>query len=126
MNTYLAFDFGEKRVGVAVGNDGIKTGQALAVITYKNKEQLFLVIHDLLLEWQPAGLVVGLPLYPDGRPHDMTAKARRFANQLRGRFQLMVHEVDERYSSAVVQAGNDALAACVILEQFLNTDGLRL
>lgn len=122
MQTLLAFDFGEKRVGVATGNTLTKTAQALTILTYNNKDQLFEKIQKLLAEWQPEALVVGLPTHPDGQPHEMTAKAKRFANQLQGRYQLSAHLVDERYTSVSVQGGNDALAAQLILQQYL--DGL--
>ncbi len=119
MQTYLAFDFGEKRVGVATGNDFTKTAEALTTISYKNKEQLFTEIQALIDDWQPHALVVGLPAYPDGNAHEMTAKAQRFANQMLGRFKLKVHLVDERYSSVAVKNGDDSLAAELILKQYL-------
>ena len=122
MQTLLAFDFGEKRVGVAIGNTLTKTAQALTILTYNNKDQLFEKIQKLLSEWQPEALVVGLPTHPDGQPHAMTAKAKRFANQLQGRYQLSVHLVDERYTSVSVEDGDDALAAQLILEQYFQED----
>ena len=122
MQTLLAFDFGEKRVGVATGNTLTKTAQALTILTYNNKDQLFEKIQKLLAEWQPEALVVGLPTHPDGQPHEMTAKAKRFANQLQGRYQLSVHLVDERYTSVSVEDGDDALAAQLILEQYFQED----
>ena len=122
MQTLLAFDFGEKRVGVATGNALTKTAQALTILTYNNKDQLFEKIQKLLAEWQPEALVVGLPTHPDGQPHVMTAKAKRFANQLQGRYQLSVHFVDERYTSVSVEDGDDALAAQLILEQYFQED----
>lgn len=122
MQTLLAFDFGEKRVGVATGNTLTKTAQALTIVTYNNKDQLFEKIQKLLAEWQPEALVVGLPTHPDGQPHAMTAKAKRFANQLQGRYQLSVHLVDERYTSVSVEGGDDALAAQLILEQYFQED----
>ena len=120
MQTYLAFDFGEKRVGVATGNDFTKTAEALTTISYNNKDQLFEKIQVFIKEWQPKALVVGIPTHPDGNAHEMTAKAQRFANQLQGRFNLPVHRVDERYTSVSVENGNDALAAQLILEQYFS------
>ena len=120
MQTYLAFDFGEKRVGVATGNDYTKTAEALTTISYNNKDQLFEKIQVFIKEWQPKALVVGIPTHPDGNAHEMTAKAQRFANQLQGRFNLPVHRVDERYSSVSVENGDDALAAQLILEQYFS------
>ena len=122
MQTLLAFDLGEKRVGVATGNTLTKTAQALTILTYNNKDQLFEKLEKLLAEWQPEALVVGLPTHPDGQPHAMTAKAKRFANQLQGRYQLSVHLVDERYTSVSVEDGDDALAAQLILEQYFQED----
>jgi putative Holliday junction resolvase len=119
--TILAFDFGEKRIGVAVGNTITKTAEALKIIQGKNQDEKFNVIEALIQEWQPQLLVVGLPTHPDGTEYEMTQKAKRFANQLHGRFQKEVVWVDERYTSVSVQDGNDALAAQLILQQYLDT-----
>jgi putative Holliday junction resolvase len=116
--TILAFDFGEKRIGVAVGNTITKTAEPLKVIQEKNQDERFKVIEQLINEWQPGLLVVGLPTHPDGAEHEMTLKAIRFGNQLKGRFQKEVVWVDERYTSVSVDGGNDALAAEVILRQY--------
>jgi putative Holliday junction resolvase len=118
--TILAFDFGEKRIGVAVGNTITKTAEALKIIQEKNQDEKFKAIETLIQEWQPQLLVVGLPIYPDGAEHEMTLKAKRFGNQLHGRFQKEVVWVDERYTSVSVQDGNDALAAQLILQQYLD------
>ena len=119
--TILAFDFGEKRIGVAVGNTITKTAEALNIIQEKNQDEKFKVIESLIQEWQPQLLVVGLPTHPDGAEHEMTHKAKRFGNQLHGRFQKEVVWVDERYTSVSVRDGNDALAAQLILQQHLDT-----
>ena len=119
--TILAFDFGEKRIGVAVGNTITKTAEALKIIQEKNQDEKFKAIESLIEEWQPQLLVVGLPIHPDGAEHEMTLKAKRFGNQLHGRFQKEVVWVDERYTSVSVQNGNDALAAQLILQQYLDT-----
>ncbi len=119
--TILAFDFGEKRIGVAVGNTITKTAEALKIIQEKNQDEKFKVIEILIQEWQPQLLVVGLPTHPNGTEHEMTLKAKRFGNQLHGRFQKEVVWVDERYTSVSVQDGNDALAAQLILQQYLDT-----
>ena len=116
----LAFDFGEKRIGVAVGNTITKTAEALKIIQEKNQDEKFKVIESLIQEWQPQSLVVGLPTHPDGAEHEMTQKAKRFGNQLHGRFQKEVVWVDERYTSVSVQDGNDAQAAQLILQQYLH------
>jgi putative Holliday junction resolvase len=118
--TILAFDFGEKRIGVAVGNTITKTAEALKIIQEKNQDEKFKAIEALIQEWQPQLLVVGLPTHPDGAEHEMTLKAKRFGNQLHGRFQKEVVWVDERYTSVSVQDGNDALAAQLILQQYLD------
>jgi putative Holliday junction resolvase len=119
--TILAFDFGEKRIGVAVGNTITKTAEALKIIQEKNQDEKFKAIEALIQEWQPQLLVVGLPTHPDCAEHEMTQKAKRFGNQLHGRFQKEVVWVDERYTSVSVQDGNDALAAQLILQQYLDT-----
>jgi putative Holliday junction resolvase len=119
--TILAFDFGEKRIGVAVGNTITKTAEALKIIQEKNQDEKFKAIELLIQEWEPQLLVVGLPTYPDGVEHEMTQKAKRFGNQLYGRFLREVVWVDERYTSVSVQYGNDALAAQLILRQYLDT-----
>jgi putative holliday junction resolvase len=117
--TILAFDYGEKRIGVAVGNTVTKTAEALKIIQQKNQEERWKAIEQVIQDWQADLLVVGLPTHPDGAPHEMTQKARRFGNQLKGRFQREVIWVDERYTSAMVEDGNDALAAQLILQQYL-------
>ncbi len=119
--TILAFDFGEKRIGVAVGNTITKTAESLKIIQEKNQDEKFKAIEILIQGWQPELLVVGLPTHPDGTEHEMTQKAKRFGNQLHGRFQKEVAWVDERYTSVSVQDGNDALAAQLILQQYLDT-----
>jgi putative Holliday junction resolvase len=118
--TILAFDFGEKRIGVAVGNKVTKTAEPLKIIQEKNQDQRFKAIELIITEWQPQILVVGLPTHPDGAEHEMTQKAKRFGNQLKGRFQKEVVLVDERYTSVSVEGGNDALAAQLILQQYLD------
>jgi len=120
----MAFDYGTRRVGVAVGNSITRAGQALKTIAALNADALFQEIERLLIEWQPNQLVVGLPTHPDGAEHEMTAKARRFGNQLQGRFNLPVNCVDERYSSVVLEGDSDmhdnldAHSAALILEQY--------
>ena len=85
----------------------------------------FAPIAQRIAEWQPDALVVGVPFHPDGAPHENTARAQKFARQLRGRFGLQVFEVDERYSTTEAQAAGaldaDAASACIILEQFLRS-----
>lgn len=119
--TYLALDFGTRRVGVAVGNTLLRQASPLKTVAAEG-ETRFAALQALILEWQPAALVVGVPFHPDGAEHDNTQRARRFARQLHGRFRLPVHEVDERYTTteALSQgaADADAGAAAIILDQF--------
>lgn len=122
--SYLAFDFGTRRVGVACGNTLTRQAQPLRTIAAQG-EARFAAIGRLIGEWQPGALVVGVPFHPDGAPHDNTGRARRFARQLHGRFHLPVHEVDERYSTTEAASAGasdlDAASAAIILNQFLST-----
>jgi putative Holliday junction resolvase len=122
--SFLAFDFGTRRVGVATGNTLTRSAQPLRTIADSGTAR-FDAIGRLIAEWQPAALVVGVPFHPDGAPHDNTERARRFARQLHGRFRLPVHEVDERYTTTEAHASGagdvDAASAAIILEQFLRT-----
>jgi putative Holliday junction resolvase len=101
--TMLGFDFGVKRIGVAVGTwaeDGrLRTARALTTIAAEANAARFDAIATLIKEWQPTRLIVGEPCHNDGTAHEMTARCTRFANQLRGRFALPVEQVDERFSS---------------------------
>ncbi|MBZ8140303.1 Holliday junction resolvase RuvX [Rubrivivax gelatinosus] len=122
--SFLAFDFGLRRVGVAVGNTLLGEGRPLKTIAVDG-EARFAEIGRLLDEWQPDALVVGVPFHPDGAEHDNTRRARRFARQLHGRFRLPVHEVDERYTTVDALAAGardaDAAAAALILDQHLRS-----
>jgi putative Holliday junction resolvase len=120
--SFLAFDFGTRRVGVAVGNTLLGHARPLTSITAEGDAR-FAAIGRLVDDWRPDALVVGVPFHPDGAEHDNTRRARRFARQLHGRFGLPVHEVDERYTTTQAIAGGapdvDAASAAVILDQFL-------
>ncbi len=120
--SFLAFDFGLKRVGLASGNTVLGKATALTTIEAQGQAR-FERIAALIAEWQPDALVVGVPCHPDGAPHDNTLRARRFARQLHGRFGLAVHEVDERYTTteaiAAGAADVDAASAAIILNQYL-------
>lgn len=120
--TLLAFDFGLKRTGVAVGNTLTRDARALTTVAAEGDAR-FAPIGRLIDEWHPDALVVGVPFHPDGAPHDNTRRAQRFARQLAGRFRLPVHEVDERYTTteALSQGARDAdaQAAAIILDQYL-------
>ncbi|MFN7197439.1 MAG: Holliday junction resolvase RuvX, partial [Hylemonella sp.] len=98
LQTFLAFDFGLKRTGVAVGNRLLRRAQPLPTIRAEGDAR-FAPIAQCLRQWQPDALVVGVPYHPDGAAHDNTQRARRFARHLRGRFGLPVYEVDERYTT---------------------------
>lgn len=131
-STFLAFDYGEKRIGVALGDSLTRSARPLPTLPPADRAAL----QQLIAEWRPRALIVGLPLDEDGSEQRITAPARRFAASLR-QFNLPVHEVDERYSSRaadellrdarasgrmtrrVRKGDRDARAACVILEQWL-------
>lgn len=98
--TVLAFDFGEQRIGVAVGEHLLGIAHPLVTIVTEANEQRFREIAALIEEWQPTLLLVGLPLSVDGAEHELTALSRKFARRLDGRFGLPVAMVDERYTSA--------------------------
>jgi putative holliday junction resolvase len=123
--TFLAFDFGLKRTGVAVGNRMLRTATPQPTIRAEGSDARLAEAAARVQEWQPDALVVGVPFHPDGASHDNTARARKFARQLRSRCGKPVYEVDERYSTTEALASGardaDAGAACVILEQFLRS-----
>lgn len=102
--TALAFDFGERRIGVAVGEPLLGIAHPLTTIQAQTTDDRFAAIARLLDEWRPAQLVVGLPTHADGRPHAMTQLARRFAQRLKGRYGLPVWLVDERHTSLVAES----------------------
>ena len=128
--TLLAFDFGLKRTGVAVGNTVSGGARPLTTIAEEQNDKRFAAIEALIAEWRPERLLVGLPYATDGAETEMTKRARRFGNQLHGRFGLPVEFADERYSSAVAEDGLkpgradkhriDAAAAAVILQAWLD------
>lgn len=121
--TVLAFDFGLKRIGVAVGEPELGTAHPLAVIVAPG----FAAIEKLVQEWRPAALVVGLPVAEHGE-HALARRVQRFARQLAGRFGLPVETVDERYTSVEAESrlrgtknkAVDSVAAQLILEQYFH------
>ena len=134
-HTVVAFDLGEARVGVAVGNTLLREATPLEVLAAQPSDVLFKAIGALLLTWQPEQLVVGIARHASGENSTMTARCERFANQLAGRFNLPVARVDERYSSLEAEelqrearraslAKNkrqlDDLAAAVILKRYFD------
>ena len=122
--SFLAFDFGLRRTGIAAGNSLVRVATPLKTIAAEGDAR-FGPIAALLAEWQPDALVVGVPFHPDGAAHVNTERARRFARRLRGRFGLAVIEVDERWTTTAARAGGaadlDAAAAALILDQHLRT-----
>jgi putative Holliday junction resolvase len=133
--TVMGFDFGLARIGVAIGELETARSNALTTIHDEAAARRFTAIASLADEWRPVAFVVGVPTHLDGREHAMTARCRRFANQLRGRFALPVFEVDERLTSAAAEAALadagerrwgerkrqlDAVAAQIILQDFLD------
>lgn len=125
--TLLGFDFGEKKIGIAIGNTLTRQARPLEIIFSEIRDARFGRIAALLQEWQPHRVVVGLALDADGGEQAATARCRRFANQLHGRFGIAVELIDERGSSMEAQrllgthAADDAMAAAVILQRYLDT-----
>jgi putative Holliday junction resolvase len=131
----LAFDFGEKRIGVAVGDLTLRIAHPLSTIHAEDNATRFGEIRKLVAEWHPARLVVGLPMHMDGAEHELTRLARRFAQRLQGRFSLPVSLVDERLTSEVagmrlresgvssrkVKDVLDSAAACEILQSWFDS-----
>lgn len=128
--TLLGFDFGLKRIGVAIGNTVTGAARPLATLEAESNDARFAAIAKWIEQWQPAALVVGKPLNTEGRATEMTARAERFGRQLAGRFGLPVKFADERYTSAVAEAALkssrkdkariDAAAAALILQAWLD------
>lgn len=135
ITTLLAFDFGLARIGVASGQTITRTASPLKILQAKDGEPDWLIINDLIDTWRPDALIVGKPLHMDGTTSDMQTLASAFARELETRFNRPVYQTDERLSSSEVTArlhalGDertrrrskhmDDLAACVILETWLN------
>ena len=132
--TILAFDFGTRRIGVAVGEPETGLAHPLATIAALRRDERFKAIGNLIEEWRPALVLIGLPTHADGAEHELTASARRFARQLEGRFGVTVALADERFTSlaaaealatAGVKARNqrgvrDQVAAQLILQAYLD------
>jgi putative Holliday junction resolvase len=131
--TLLGFDFGTKRIGVAVGQELTRTATALVTLNSRDGGPDWTAISRLIEEWQPAALVVGLPLNLDGSESESSRLARRFGNRLAGRYNLPVFTADERLSSSEAEAllaergrfdkaDIDKLAAQLILQDWLETN----
>lgn len=107
--TVLGFDFGERRIGVALGETLLGIAHPLITIDTLVTDERFASIANLLAEWKPVALIVGLPTHADGTPHNMTRLATKFSNRLKARYGLPVFLVDERYTSEVAESMlNDA------------------
>ena len=121
LQSFLAFDFGTQRTGLAFGSRLLRQAQPLPTVNAQGDAR-WREIDARIQEWQPDALVIGVPFHPDGAEHENTLRARKFSRQLHGRFHLQVFEVDERYSTteALSQGAKDADAAsaCIILNQF--------
>ena len=136
IHTLLAFDFGTRSIGVAVGQMITGTAAPLEALPARDGIPNWQQVEKLLGEWQPQQLVVGLPLNMDGSDQPLTNLARKFANRLHGRFGLPVAHCDERLTSADARAtlfelggfrklGKqkvDSVAACIILQSYMQAD----
>ncbi len=124
LQSFLAFDFGLKRTGVAYASRLLGVAQPQGTVNASGNAR-WPLITEQIQRWQPDALVVGVPYHPDGARHENTDRAQQFARQLHGRFALPVFEVDERYSTTAAKAAGaadvDAASACVILDQFLRS-----
>lgn len=128
--TVMAFDFGEKRIGVAIGETLLGEARALATVAESAIDRRFAAIGRLIDAWRPQRLVVGLPRHLDDAAHEFAARCERFARQLEGRYRLPVEFADERYTSAIAEAALgdkrknrarlDAEAAAVILQAWFD------
>ena len=132
--TILGFDFGEKRIGVAVGNTVISQAQALTTLHVESNAARLGAVEKLVNEWQPASFVIGQPEHADGRPHEVAHLAKKFGNRLTEKFRLPVTYINETLSSleasrmltargikGIAQKTEiDAVAAQVILQSYLD------
>jgi putative Holliday junction resolvase len=132
LQTLLGFDFGQQRIGVAVGQQVTGTATAICTLQSRDGRPDWDAISDLIKEWQPDTLVVGLPLHADGEESEISLAARKFARQLEGRYRLPVDTMNEYLSSHAARelqqqnrqadkTGIDAIAARIILQNWLET-----
>ncbi len=132
--TLIGFDFGERRIGVAVGETSTRIANPLGAIDEKANEPRFRAIGRIVDEWRPAGFVVGRPRHSDDSEHAIAKLAEKFARRLEARYHLPVEFVDETLSSAIAESqlretrtrpsrksDVDALAAAIILQSFLDS-----
>jgi len=124
LHSFLAFDFGQQRTGVAYASRLLGQAQPQGTVLGGGQAR-WDAIAKHIEQWEPEALVVGVPYHPDGAAHANTLQAQKFARQLRARFGLAVFEVDERYSTTEARsqgaADIDAASACIILDQFLRS-----
>lgn len=135
-DTYLGFDFGNKKIGVAIGQSTTGIANPLKTLRSPNQKIDWDAIGRLIEEWRPAGLVVGLSKQADGSDNLITPRMQKFCRQLHGRFNLPVHQIDEALSTfeakqllfdevgvraAKLWEVQDQLAAQLILQSWLNT-----
>ena len=121
--TVLCFDFGLSRTGVASGNTLTRSARPVKIIYAKTNDERWKAVECLVKEWEPVLLVVGVPRHGDGADCYLTSRCERFARQLGGRFRLPVRTVDERFSSVMVEHGEDRIddeAAAVISQQYFD------
>ena len=120
--TLIAFDYGERRIGVAIGNTLTCSARPLRILDAKDKKKCFEEISKIIQDWSPDRLVVGLPIYPDGSTHPFSKKCQKFANKLFQKFGVEVTFEDERWTSKLAKGKkhDDARAATIILEGVLN------
>ncbi len=130
--TLLGFDYGRRRIGVAVGQRLTRSATPLGTVRARDGKPDWPAVSQLIEEWKPGALVVGIPYHMDGAEQDMTHAARRFCRQLEGRYRLPVHQAEERLSSWVVESrlsareqastDIDAMSAQVILQDWLQQE----
>jgi putative Holliday junction resolvase len=133
IQTVLGFDYGRKRIGVAIGQTLTQTANPLKILKARDGKPQWHEVEALIQEWQPQQLIVGLPLHMDGSEHQITIEARRFSRQLEGRYRLPVALQDERLSSYTIKqdlksspksntSGKiDNLSAQIIVQDWLQT-----
>ncbi len=137
-DTFLGFDFGNKKIGTAVGQNSTGIASPLKTIRSINQQPNWELISQLVKEWQPAGLVVGISKQSDGQDNPITPRMRKFCRQLEGRYNLPVYQIDESYSTFEAKQMlfdelnvnatklwdvQDQLAAQLILQSWLNSNG---
>jgi putative Holliday junction resolvase len=126
-STVLGFDFGERRIGVAVGQTITRSATPLAIIVVRDGQPDWAALSQMVREYEPQLFLVGIPTHENGSPHALAARVERFCRQLHERYRLPVETIDEHLSSVEAEARADthaapvdALAAQVILETWFN------